>query len=74
MGKKSMDGDRYAQFTEAYRNLNLFPLVKADEIERFRVAYGERVLLRLEQDLRIDKIDKTRIQAVLPIRGAWRMN
>ena len=46
-----MDGDRYAQFTEAYRNLNLFPLVKADEIERFRVAYGERVLLRLEDEI-----------------------
>ncbi len=46
-----MDGDRYAQFTEAYRNLNLFPLVKADEIERFRVAYGERARLRLEDEI-----------------------
>ena len=39
--------DRYTQFTEAYRNLNLFPLLEAEEIEKFRVPYGQRTLARL---------------------------
>ena len=39
--------DRYAQFTDAYRNLNLFPLLSAGEIEKFRVPYGQRTLAKL---------------------------
>lgn len=49
--KISMNSDRYAQFTETYRNLNLFPLLEAEEIEKFRVDYGGQALLRLEDDI-----------------------
>ncbi|MEM8545374.1 MAG: ATP-binding protein, partial [Cyanobacteria bacterium P01_H01_bin.119] len=45
------DSDRKAQFNEAYRNLNLFPLVEADEIEKFRVAYAGLTLGTLETDI-----------------------
>lgn len=42
-----MDGDRYEQFNEALSNLNLFPLLKRDEIDKFRIPYGQRTLARL---------------------------
>ncbi|MDJ0703899.1 MAG: AAA family ATPase [Leptolyngbyaceae cyanobacterium MO_188.B28] len=42
-----MDSDRYAQFNEALGNLNLFPLLTAEEIEKFRVPYGQRTLAKL---------------------------
>ncbi|MGF1514082.1 MAG: P-loop NTPase fold protein [Elainellaceae cyanobacterium] len=42
-----MDEERYALFTEAYRNLNLFPLLSAEEVEKFRVPYGQRPLAKL---------------------------
>lgn len=38
-------------FTQAYRNLNLFPLFKPEQIEDFRVPYGEDVLQRLQQEI-----------------------
>jgi nucleoside-triphosphatase THEP1 len=43
--------DRYDQFMGAYRNLALFPLLKAEEIENFRVNYGQRTLARLKQEV-----------------------
>lgn len=36
-------------FRTAYRNLQLLPLLEPEEIEKFRVPYGRRVLLELEQ-------------------------
>ena len=44
-----MDSDRMAQFTEAYRNLKLFPLWTSADIEKFRVPYGEKVLSKLHR-------------------------
>jgi nucleoside-triphosphatase THEP1 len=38
----------YQRFTEASRNLTLFPLLSSEEIEQFRVAYGSRTLAVLE--------------------------
>ena len=43
--------DRIAQFTQVYRNLRLFPLFKPEEIERFRVAYGQKTLKDLRQEI-----------------------
>lgn len=44
-----MDSDRMVQFTEAYRNLDLFPLWTSTQIEKFRVPYGDNVLGRLRR-------------------------
>jgi energy-coupling factor transporter ATP-binding protein EcfA2 len=46
-----MNEDLYNRFTTVSRNLNLFPLLSAEEIEKFRVSYGSRTLARLENDL-----------------------
>jgi energy-coupling factor transporter ATP-binding protein EcfA2 len=35
----------------AYRDLDLFPLVEPEEIERFRVEYGRDVLVRLKKEV-----------------------
>ncbi|MGP1385449.1 MAG: P-loop NTPase fold protein [Thainema sp.] len=43
--------DRYERFLAAYRNLALFPLLKPDEIEHFRVQYGRRTLLKLKSEI-----------------------
>jgi len=42
-----MVSDRKAAFIQAYRNLNLFPLSEANEIEQFQVKYGQKVLRTL---------------------------
>ncbi|WP_008316023.1 ATP-binding protein [Leptolyngbya sp. PCC 6406] len=39
------------RFMQAYRNLALFPLLEAQEIENFRVKYGQRTLARLKQEI-----------------------
>ncbi len=44
-----MSGDRLAIFQEAYRNLDLLPLLDQRELEQFRVSYGEEVLEELQQ-------------------------
>ncbi len=44
-----MSAERLQLFQQAYRDLDLFPLVKADQIEQFRVSYGKRVLARLRR-------------------------
>lgn len=38
-------------FQQAYRDLDLFPLIKPEEIESFRVDYGREVLVRLRQEV-----------------------
>jgi len=52
-----MVSDRYAQFIETYRNLNLFPLVEAADIEKFRVPYGQRTLARLRQAILASEVN-----------------
>lgn len=48
---RAMNTDRMEQFTKAYRHLNLFPLFKPEDIERFRLPYGQRVLRKLRQEI-----------------------
>lgn len=48
--------DRRAQFKQAYRNLQLSPLLKPEERERFKVEYNEGLLDDLEQ--KIDFADR----------------
>jgi energy-coupling factor transporter ATP-binding protein EcfA2 len=40
-----------AVFQKAYQDLDLFPLIEPEEIERFRVDYGREVLVRLRQEV-----------------------
>lgn len=40
-----------AIFQQAYQDLDLFPLVEPEQIERFRVDYGREVLVRLKQEV-----------------------
>jgi energy-coupling factor transporter ATP-binding protein EcfA2 len=44
-----MDKSLLEIFRQAYRNLDLFPLLTAKEIDAFRVEYGGDTLTRLEQ-------------------------
>ena len=46
-----MVSDRYQEFIDASRNLDLFPLLDADKIEKFRVTYGLRTLARLQDEI-----------------------
>lgn len=43
--------DRNALFTQAYRNLGLFPLMEAEDIANFRVKYGRRTLAKLKREV-----------------------
>jgi energy-coupling factor transporter ATP-binding protein EcfA2 len=45
-----MDEQLLSIYQEAYRDLDLFPLVEPEEIERFRVDYGTEVLIRLKRE------------------------
>jgi energy-coupling factor transporter ATP-binding protein EcfA2 len=38
-------------FQTAYQDLDLFPLIEPEDIERFRVDYGREVLVRLKQEV-----------------------
>jgi energy-coupling factor transporter ATP-binding protein EcfA2 len=40
-----------AVFQKAYQDLDLFPLIEPEDIERFRVDYGREVLVRLRQEV-----------------------
>jgi energy-coupling factor transporter ATP-binding protein EcfA2 len=46
-----MNQDLLQQFQAAYRDLDLFPLIQPDMIEKLRVEYGREVLLRLKQEV-----------------------
>jgi energy-coupling factor transporter ATP-binding protein EcfA2 len=46
-----MVSDRYAEFIAASRNLDLFPLLEPEAIEKFRVNYGLRTLARLQDEV-----------------------
>lgn len=47
-----MDDALLAKFQQAYRDLDLFPLVEPDTIARFRVDYGLEVMIRLRQEIK----------------------
>ena len=44
-----MNQELLACLEETYRDLDLFPLVKSKDIDRFRVDYGKEVLVRLKR-------------------------
>ena len=44
-----MSGDLLKSFQEAYRNLELLPLVEERDLQQFRVDYGEETIEELEQ-------------------------
>lgn len=44
-----MAGEQLKAFQEAYRNLELLPLVDQKELDQFRVDYGNEVIAELEQ-------------------------
>jgi energy-coupling factor transporter ATP-binding protein EcfA2 len=44
-----MSEDLLKSFQEAYRNLELLPLVEQKDLDRFRVDYGDEVIEELEQ-------------------------
>ena len=46
-----MTSNRIDQFQEAFRNLQLQPLVTPEEIKKFRVEYSEELLDELEQSV-----------------------
>lgn len=46
-----MSSNRYDRFIQAFRNLDLFPLLEPRTIENFRVPYGQRTLARLKQEI-----------------------
>lgn len=49
--------DRPERFKKAFRNLALFPLLEAQEIEDFRVQYGRRTLAKLKQEISASEPD-----------------
>lgn len=46
----AMNEATLAIFQKAYQDLDLFPLIEPEEIEKFRVEYGREVLVRLKQE------------------------
>lgn len=46
-----MDRDPLEKFQQAYRDLDLFPLVETEDIEKFRVDYGLEVMVRLKREI-----------------------
>ena len=39
------------KFQQAYKDLDLFPLLKSEEIEKFRVDYGQNVWELLKREI-----------------------
>jgi energy-coupling factor transporter ATP-binding protein EcfA2 len=46
-----MDQDLLKKFQQAYQDLDLFPLVEPEDIEKFRVDYGLEVMVRLKREI-----------------------
>jgi energy-coupling factor transporter ATP-binding protein EcfA2 len=46
-----MNQELLAKLQVAYRDLDLFPLIEAEDIEKFRVEYGREVLVRLKREV-----------------------
>jgi energy-coupling factor transporter ATP-binding protein EcfA2 len=47
-----------ATFQKAYQDLDLFPLITPETIEKFRVDYGREVLVRLKQEVNASTKDQ----------------
>lgn len=50
-----MDDVLLERFQQTYRNLDLFPLVEPEDIDRFRVDYGLDALRRLKKEIEASK-------------------
>jgi nucleoside-triphosphatase THEP1 len=48
---QGMDEIRLAEFEQAYKNLDLVPLITPEDIAAFRVDYGLEVLVRLKREI-----------------------
>lgn len=46
-----MNQERLEQLEQAYRNLDLFPLIEPEDIEKFRVEFGRETLVRLKRTI-----------------------
>ncbi|MBD2114290.1 MULTISPECIES: ATP-binding protein [Cyanophyceae] len=46
-----MDQALLERYQQAYKDLDLFPLVEPDDIERFRVDYGLHIMVRLKREI-----------------------
>ena len=46
-----MNQDLLARFQQAYKDLDLFPLVEPDNIAKFRVDFGMEVMIRLKREI-----------------------
>ncbi|MEM6251793.1 MAG: P-loop NTPase fold protein [Cyanobacteria bacterium P01_D01_bin.156] len=47
----AMSETRLEKFQQAYKNLDLFPLIESKDIDKFRVDYGRDVQVRLRQEI-----------------------
>jgi energy-coupling factor transporter ATP-binding protein EcfA2 len=52
-----MDLDLLEKFQQAYKDLDLFPLVETEDIEKFRVDYGLEVMVRLRREIEASLTD-----------------
>ena len=52
-----MNPDLLQKFQTAYQDLDLFPLIEPNMIDKFRVEYGREVLVRLKQEVEAGKPD-----------------
>ena len=52
-----MNQDLLARFQQAYKDLDLFPLVEAESIAKFRVDFGMEVMVRLKQEIAASEKD-----------------
>ncbi|MBE9115628.1 ATP-binding protein [Lusitaniella coriacea LEGE 07157] len=52
-----MNEERLKQLQQAYQDLDLFPLIEPENIEKFRVEYGRPVLVRLKREIEASTSD-----------------
>jgi nucleoside-triphosphatase THEP1 len=52
-----MNQDLLARFQQAYKDLDLFPLVEPDHIAKFRVDFGMEVMIRLKREIEASEKD-----------------
>ncbi len=48
------------QYQQAYKDLDLFPLIQQEDIAKFRVDYGRAVLLKLKREIEASESDRGR--------------
>ncbi|MEO0988084.1 MAG: P-loop NTPase fold protein [Cyanobacteria bacterium J06639_14] len=56
-GANSMNEALLEKFQQAYKDLDLFPLIEPEDIEKFRVDYGRPVRVRLRREIEASAAD-----------------